>query len=111
MALMIKKGDAYPIPLVVKLNGQVIDDGTIYSVEIVEFQLQDLRKEWKADGSGAVTYENGVFYFPLSQSESFAFRAGKIKLDTRVKTINGWVQGAPDMHSVAVQPSVSRKEL
>lgn len=111
MALTIKKGDAYPIPMVVKLNGQVIDDGTIYSVQIVEFQLQDLRKEWRADGTGEVTYENGVFWFPISQSESFAFRAGKIKLDTRVKTINGWVQGAPDMHSVAVQAAASRKEL
>lgn len=111
MALTIKKGDAYPIPMVVKLNGQVIDDGTIYSVETVEICLQDLKKEWKADGSGEVEYENGVFYFPLSQSESFAIRAGKVKLDTRVKTINGWVQGDPDMESVTVKPSNSRKEL
>lgn len=111
MALTIKKGDAYPIPMVVKLNGQVIDDGTIYSVQIVEFQLQDLRKEWRADRTGEVTYENGVFWFPMSQSESFAFRAGKIKLDTRVKTINGWVQGDQTMEPVTVQPAISRKEI
>lgn len=111
MALTIKKGDAYPIPMVVKLNGQVIDDGTIYSVETVEICLQDLKKEWKADGSGEVEYENGVFYFPLSQSESFAIRAGKVKLDTRVKTINGWVQGDQTMETITVQPTISRKEL
>lgn len=107
----IKKGDAYPLPVVVKLNGQVIDDGTIYAVEIVELSLQDLTKEWKADGTGEVTYENGVFYFPLSQEETFNLRAGKIKQDARIKTINGWVQGMVEMTTVNVEPAISRKEL
>lgn len=107
----IKKGDAYPLPVVVKLNGQVIDDGTLYAVEIVELSLQDLTKEWKADGSGEVTYENGVFYFPLSQQETFNLRAGKIKLDVRVKTIDRWVQGMSNMSTIEVVPTISRKEL
>ena len=107
----IKKGDAYPVPVVVKVNGQVIDDGTIYAVELVEMCLQDLIKEWHADGSGEVTYENGVFYFPMSQGESFDLRAGKIKMDGRVKTINGWVQGSVEMDTIIVAPAISRKEL
>ena len=107
----IKKGDAYPLPVVVKLNGQVIDDGTLYAVEIVELSLQDLTKEWKADGSGEVTFENGAFFFPLSQEETFNLRAGKIKLDVRVKTIDGWVQGVSNMSTIEVVPTISRKEL
>ena len=107
----IKKGDAYPLPVVVRLNGQVIDDGTIYAVEAVELSMQDLTKLWKADGSGEVTYENGVFYFPLNQQETFNLRAGKIKLDVRVKTIDGWIQGLSDMQTVNVVATISRKEL
>ena len=107
----IKKGDAYPLPVVVKLNGQVVGDGTLYAVEIVELSLQDLTKEWKSDGTGTVTYENGVFFFPLSQQETFNLRAGKIKLDVRVKTIDEWVQGMSNMSTIEVVPTISRKEL
>ena len=107
----IKKGDAYPLPVVVKLNGQVIDDGTLYAVEIVELSLQDLTKEWKADGGGEVTFENGAFFFPLSQEETFNLRSGKIKMDVRIKTIDGWVQGLSNMQTIQVVPSISRKEL
>lgn len=107
----IKKGDAYPFPVIVRLNGQTIDEGTLYSLETVELSLQDLTKEWKADGSGDVTFENGVFYINLSQQETFNLRAGKIKLDVRVKTIDGWVQGTPSMSTINVVPTISRKEL
>lgn len=107
----IKKGDAYPFPVIVRLNGQTIDEGTLYSLETVELSLQDLTKEWKADGSGDVTFENGAFFFPLSQEETFNLRSGKIKLDVRIKTIDGWVQGVSSMSTIEVVPAISRKEL
>ena len=57
----IKQGDSYPLRMAIALNGQLIDDSTIYSVDTVEICLRDIRKEYHSDGSGEVSYENGVF--------------------------------------------------
>lgn len=108
---MIKQGDAYPLRMEIALNGQLIDDSILYSVETVEICLRDICKVWNKDGSGEITYENGVFSFPLSQAESFSMRSGKMDVDVRVKTINGWVQGMRKIERVDVAAAISRKEL
>lgn len=99
MAIRIKQGDAYAVPVQVRLNGELINAD---DVETVEFCVGDgLRKLYPGD----VTYEpgNNTFYLPLSQSETFAFPAnGSVTLDVRVKFTGGDVIGVlrPDAFSV-----------
>lgn len=107
----IKQGDSYPLRMAIALNGQLIDDSTIYSVDTVEICLRDICKEYHSDGSGEISYEDGVFSFPLTQKESFALRSGKVDMDVRIKTINGWVQGLQKIERVDVAAAISRKEL
>ena len=90
MAIKIKQGDAYAVPIQVRLNGELINAD---DVEAVEFCVGDaLRKLYPED----VSYEpgNNTFYLPLTQQETFAFPAnGSVALDVRVKFTGGDVIG------------------
>lgn len=75
MAIKIKQGDAYAVPIQVRLNGELINAD---DVEAVEFCVGDaLRKLYPED----VSYEpgNNTFYLPLTQQETFAFPANGLR--------------------------------
>ena len=64
MATKIKQGDAYALPIQIRLNGELIG---VEDVEAAEFCLGDgLRKLYPGD----VSYEAGdnTFYLPLTSS-------------------------------------------
>lgn len=104
MAIKIKQGDAYSLPVQIKLNGSLINAD---DVETVEFCLGDgLRKLYPGD----VSYEpaDNTFYLPLTQSETFAFPAnGSVTLDIRVKFTGGDVIGVQRPDALAVYDAVS----
>ena len=67
MAVVIKQGDAYMLPVSLTLGGEslAIDD-----IDMVEFHLgEGIRKEYPSQ----VTYDGafGTFYVPITQQETF----------------------------------------
>lgn len=108
MAIKIKQGDAYAVPIQVRLNGELINAD---DVEAVEFCVGDaLRKLYPGD----VSYEpgNNSFYLPLSQTDTFAFPAnGSVTLDVRVKFTSGDVIGVLRPDAFAVYDATSEVVL
>ena len=101
------QGDAYNIPIEIKLaDGTVADDTYFDDVEIV------LGNSIKTLKKGEISYdsENGVFLFPLEQETSFDFYAISQKAQVRVKTTNNEVFGIP-LDKAAVIESISKVVL
>lgn len=108
MATRIKQGDAYALPIQIRLNGELIG---VEDVEAAEFCLGDgLRKLYPGD----VSYEAGdnTFYLPLTQSDTFSFPAnGSVSLDIRVKFTGGDVIGVLRPDTLAVYDAASEVVL
>lgn len=104
MALTIKQGDAYKLPIKVNLNGAAVD---INAVEKVEFVLGGITKLYPNE----VEYVNGEFLYPLTQENSFSFEEGSVDLDIRVKFVGGNVQGIPNKIVVTVNDAESEAIL
>lgn len=108
MATKIKQGDAYALPIQIRLNGELIG---VEDVEAAEFCLGDgLRKLYPGD----VSYEAGdnTFYLPLTQSDTFSFQAnGSVSLDIRVKFTGGDVIGVLRPETLAVYDAASEVVL
>lgn len=108
MATKIKQGDAYALPIQIRLNGELINAD---DVETVEFCLgDDIRKLYPDD----VTYEPGdnTFYLPLTQDDTFSFPAnGSVTIDIRVKFTGGDVIGVLRPDALAVYDATSEVVL
>lgn len=108
MATKIKQGDAYALPIQIRLNGELIG---VEDVEAAEFCLGDgLRKLYPGD----VSYEAGdnTFYLTLTQSDTFSFPAnGSVSLDIRVKFTGGDVIGVLRPETLAVYDAASEVVL
>ena len=108
MATRIKQGDAYSLPVDIRLNDE---PNNIAEVAEVEFVFGDgLRKLYPGD----VPYStaDAVFYLPLTQDETFAFPANSsITLDIRVKFNGGNVIGIQRMIGVGVADATSEVTL
>lgn len=108
MATKIKQGDAYALPIQIRLNGELIG---VEDVEAAEFCLGDgLRKLYP----GEVSYEAGdnTFYLPLTQADTFSFPAnGSVTLDIRVKFTGGDVIGVLRPEALAVYDAASEVVL
>ena len=104
MAIRIKQGDEYSLPVLIRLNGEPVD---VSEVVEVEFTLGNgVRKTFPQE----VQYNSadGCFYLPLTQEETFAFPAnGSVTLDIRVKFAGGNVIGVQRMESIAVADASS----
>ena len=104
MAIRIKQGDEYSLPVLIRLNGEPVD---VSEVVEVEFTLGNgVRKTFPQE----VQYNSadGCFYLPLTQEETFAFPAnGSMTLDIRVKFSGGDVIGVQRMESIAVADASS----
>lgn len=105
--MKIKQGDAYSIPVRVVLNGAAI---AAEDAAEIEFYIGGYRKLYP----GEVTYsaEDGYFYIPLTQSETFAWEANSaVALDARVKFSGGDVRGTERMTSIGIVDAVSEEVL
>ena len=105
-AFYLKQGDGCKIPICITLNGEPLSPA---DVEAAEFMLgTHVRRMYPEE----VTYEDGKFYFPLTQKETMRLAAGlTLPLDVRVKFIGGEVIGAIQAAQVTVTDAVSRREL
>lgn len=111
MTVIIKQGDQYKLPVGLSLDGVAVAKGTLYAVDTVEFYLADNLLEYRADGTGQVTYENGDFLLPLTQQMTFALRSAPVPLDIRMKFLDGDVIGLDEPIKVTVAEARSRREL
>lgn len=111
MALIIKQGDQYKLPVGLSLDGVDITEGTLYAVDTVEFYLADNLLEYRADSTGQVTFDGGDFLLPLTQAMTFALRSAPVPLDIRVKFADGDVCGLEEPLKVTVAEARSRREL
>ncbi len=104
--LRIKQGDAYSIPVELQLNGSAVD---IAEVSAVEFMLG---RHIRAVYPGGATYDDGVFYVPVTQKQTAALAAGlELPLDIRVKFNGGSVIGADGGVIVVVDDAMSGREI
>ena len=108
MAIRIKQGDQYEVPVRISINGS---DIAVSEVELVEFTMgEGLKKHYPQE----VEYDSaeGCFLLPLTQEETFAFPAnGSVPLDIRVKFTGGSVVGARRRESFAVADASSEAVL
>lgn len=110
MALAIKQGDQYKLPVGLLLDGEELNESTIYAIATVEFYLGDHLMEYKSDGTGDVVFAGQDFLLPLTQQMTFALRSAPVPLYIRVKDLAGDVIGL-DKVMVQVDETRSRREL
>lgn len=106
MAVKVKQGDAYSIPVIVKIDGDPIN---IADVSEVEFMLNGVRKMYP----DSVSYDavENAFMLPITQEESFAFPVGSVMLDVRVKFNGGNVEGIHRIVSITVIDAISEEVI
>ena len=108
MATIIKQGDAYSLPVALKLNGKGI---AAADIDTVEFCIGGTIRKLYPD---VVAYDEqgGFFYVPLEQGDTFALPADEpVSLDARVKFINGSVKGVQRMAYISVVDATSEVVL
>ena len=105
--ISIKQGDAFSMPVEVKLNKEPVE---IANVAEVEFMFGDVRKTYPADA----TYNTAeqCFYVPLTQKDTFSFPADEvIQLDIRVGFVGGTVIGIGSKIPIYVYDATSEAVL
>lgn len=96
------QGDAYSLGVTIKNNGQAVE---IDDIEKVEVTLLYLQKYYP----GQITYEDGTFYFHLTQEETF--RLPKVcPMQIRVKFKSGDVLGS-EKKQIDVSAALSKVAL
>lgn len=78
MSLKIMQGDQYAIVFTGAQDGAPLD---LSKIEMIEFIVGKLRKIYP----GEVTANDGKFYFPLTQEETFQFKSASQAVQIRVK--------------------------
>lgn len=73
----------------------------------LEITIADQRRTY---GKRELIYENGMWFFPLTQSLSFRFWPAHAKAQVRVLWSNGVVEGKP-MEAIPIRESISREVL
>lgn len=108
MAVVIKQGDAYGIPLEIQLNGETLTDADVEKVEV--FIGEGIRKLFP----GQITYvsEIGCFSVQVTQEDTFTLPEGEtIRVDVRVQFPGGMVLGVIDTLKVKVANAISEEVL
>ena len=85
--MKIMQGDSYPIPVDITQDGMAVTPEMVDEVEITVGS--DVRKTYS---SGGVYYDDGQWYFRLSQEETFQMDGEEVIL--RIKYPRGDVLGA-----------------
>ena len=103
--MTIMQGDAYNLPVDI-LNEENIAV-TPADVADVEISIGSLRKTYAA---GDITYDAGQWIFPLTQEETFKMLPRRVKVQIRVKWLDGSVEGA-DLGYKNILESMSKEVL
>ena len=99
------QGDSYSLGIRILNNAgnQVTPD----DIKDVEITIGHLRKTYL---NAEVTYQEGMWLFPLSQQETFRYWPSSVKAQVRVVWANGVVEGKP-LDGVRIQESISKEVL
>ena len=80
--MVIMQGDQYSIPFEITREGEPVTEEMVSCVEITIGSLCKI-----------AGYNNGAFYFPISQEETFAMCVGNVKVQVRVEFVTGDIIG------------------
>lgn len=99
------QGDSYGIPIeITKEDGTVVTSSDVSDVEIT---IGSIKKSMK---KGSVSFSDGMFVFPITQSETFSLIPSAVKAQVRVVWANGDVEGV-DLGEIRVKESMSKEVL
>ena len=105
----IKQGDAYALPVTVKLNGTYIPAADI---ELAEFMLGEDIRITAAPSEGGYSESTGTFFLPLTQEETFGLTGDEaVEFDVRIKFSGGNVIGAKQKVYITIADAISEVEL
>ena len=99
------QGDARSLYVELLLPGDVVVEPK--DVADVEITLGLLSKTYR---EGQLSFMNGVWVFPLTQSETLALRATVQKVQVRVRWPSGEIEGV-FVDRIYIDESLSRKEI
>ena len=105
MSLKAMQGDQYAIVFTGTQDGAPLD---LSKIEMIEFIVGKLRKIYP----GAVTANDGKFYFPLTQEETLNFKSAMQSVQIRVKFLGAEpvVVGVP-IGGIRVTDAISKEVL
>ena len=99
------QGDAYLLGISILNNaGMPVTPADVADVEIT---IGHLKKKYS---DAALSFNGGVWMFPLSQSETFEWFPAAPKAQVRVKWANGVIEGKP-LYGVRIDESISKEVL
>ena len=99
------QGDARSLYIeLLKQDNEIVTPSDVADVEITLGLLSKMYSE------GQLAYSDGVWIFPLTQSETFAFRSTVQRAQVRVRWPTGEVEGA-SLGRIYIDDSLSRREI
>lgn len=99
------QGDSYNLGIQVLNNaGSPVTPDDIQDIEIT---IGHLRKTYR---ESQLTYQGGLWLFPLSQQETFGYWPAATKAQIRVLWANGVVEGKP-IYGARIDESISKEVL
>lgn len=102
-SFLVYQGNTYNIPIKLKINGEVISETDI---KTVEFTFGKIRKVYPDE----VQFKDGCFIVPLTQEDTFSLSEGADKYQTRVMFNDKNVK-CTGTGSMTVRASLSREVL
>ena len=99
------QGDGCNLGIVLRNNaGTPVEPADVREGEIT---LGRLRKTYSR---GQLSFQGGVWLFPLSQQESLGMSPGPVPAQVRVVWANGVAEGT-ELHGITVEESISKEVL
>lgn len=115
MALKIKQGDAYGVPISAKLNGAPLNMADVDTVELTVGDGKEtlyVRKTYPGEVELREIDEKLFLILPITQEEAFTMPSnGAVAFDMRVMLNGGAVIGARKMVYVTVLDALSEEVL
>lgn len=99
------QGDSYNLGIQILNNA--LSPVTDADIEDVEITIGHLRKTYR---NAELKYIDGLWHFPIKQSESFHLFGRSPKAQVRVKWANGVVEGKA-LYGVRIHESISKEVL
>ena len=99
------QGDAYLLGINILNNaGMPVTPADVADVEIT---IGHLKKKYSA---AELSFNNGLWMFPLSQKETFGCMPTAPKAQVRIKWANGVIEGKP-LYGIRIDESISKEVL
>lgn len=99
------QGDAYLLAINILNNaGMPVTPADVADVEIT---IGHLKKKYSA---AELSFNNGLWMFPLTQKETFGCMPAAPKAQVRIKWANGVIEGKP-LYGIRIDESISKEVL